>query len=173
MFPAMHSTFESSYKHIWWNFMQKSMWRLLLWLQKLVTKENAHLICAPVQNANQITKRTQWACLSLLLCAEQSLCPKIVRSLGCTEKAGAVFGHSILLSNHKIRGPSGKEQSTEQHCVAEENEFQYFLESAEEADKQGLRIQIQIQRLVLLLRPRHVLHVCSPTHSARTKMSML
>lgn len=94
-------------------------------------------------------------------------------SLDCSRKAGSDLSHFILLSNHKVRGPPGKKQSTKQHCVAEENEFEYFLESAEEADKQGLHIQIHIQRLVLLLRPRHLSHVRSPTHSARIKMPML
>lgn len=94
-------------------------------------------------------------------------------SLFCSQKASSDVRHSILLSNHEVRGPSGKKQSPEQHCVAEENEFEYFLESAEEADKQGLHIQIHIQRLVLLFRPRHVSHVRCPTHSARTKMPTL
>lgn len=129
MFTAAHLTFLWRYVKCYsvhilllWNFKQKSLWRLLWWL-------------------NQITKRTQRVCLLLLLCAEQSLCPKIVRSFGCSQKAATVLSHSILLSNHKICGPSGKEQSAEQHCVAEENEFEYFLESTEEADKQGLHIQ--------------------------------
>lgn len=59
--------------------------------------------------------------------------------------SGSDLSHSILLSNHEVCGPPGKKQSTKQHCVAEENEFEYFLESAEEPDKQGLHIQIHIQ----------------------------
>lgn len=65
-------------------------------------------------------------------------------SLGCSQKTGSDLSHFILLSNHEVCGPPGKKQSTEQHCVAEENEFEYFLERAEEADEQGFYIHIQI-----------------------------
>lgn len=85
--------------------------------------------------------------------------------IASNRRVGSFYkSHPILLSNHKISGPSGKEQSTKQHRVAEENEFENFLESAEKADEQG--INIQRLWLVLLLRLRQVSHVVSPTHSA-------
>lgn len=40
----------------------------------------------------------------------------------------------LSLSHHEVSGPSGKEQSTKQHSVAEENEFENFPECPEESD---------------------------------------
>lgn len=46
----------------------------------------------------------------------------------------AHFSTLFSLSHHKVSGPSGKEQSTKQHSVAEENKFEDFPECPEESD---------------------------------------
>lgn len=71
---------------------------------------------------------------------------------------------SILLPYHKISGPPGKEQSTEQHSVAEENKFEDFLECPEEADKQGLHIQVLLLSLLPATKPSQVPHVFASAH---------
>lgn len=73
---------------------------------------------------------------------------------------------SSSLSHHEISCPSGEQQSTKQHCVAEENKFEDFPESPQEANEQGL----QLQWFLLFLpstRVNKLYHVPTLTHSEK------
>lgn len=57
-----------------------------------------------------------------------------INALQVQEQALSSTVGFFLLSHHEISGPSGKEQSTKQHRIAEENKFEDFPECPEEAD---------------------------------------
>lgn len=90
---------------------------------------------------------------------------------GCPSTSWISSKSSLLpLSHHEVSCPSGEEQSTKKHRVAEENKLEDFPECPQEADEQGL----QLHWFLLLFLPstgnvNQLFHVPALTHSARTQ----
>lgn len=79
----------------------------------------------------------------------------------------SLFYPQFLLSHHKISGPSGQEQGTKQHCVAEENKFEDFPECPKAADQQRVHIQRLLWHLLLAATVSQMSNVLTPTHSTK------
>lgn len=78
----------------------------------------------------------------------------------------------FLLSHHEKSGPSGKQQSAEQHRVAEENKFEDFPECTEAADEKWIQIHRVLLRLLPATRLSQVSHVLTSTHSANIRWNL-